>query len=52
MIIAPASQFYVYLPCLGTCLELCLNNSVFNQEKALEGALSVIVKSANVDSYQ
>ena len=54
MKIMSASQFHVYLPCLGTCLVQCLNSvlhvkvivGAFNQEKALVmGAFSVIVKT-------
>ena len=53
MIIVSASQFYIYLPCLGACLAQCLNSvlnvkavvAAFNQEKYQVGALSVIVKS-------
>ena len=52
MMIVSASQFYVYLPCLGACLAQCLNSvlnakvpvSAFNQEKALIEAFSVIVQ--------
>ena len=52
MIIVLASQFYVYLPCVGTCLAVCLNSvlnvlalvGAFNQEKAIVGAFSVIVQ--------
>ena len=51
MIIVSASQFYVYLPCLGACLAQFLNSvlnlkavvGIFNQEKALIGALSKIM---------
>ena len=46
MIFKPASQFHVYIPCLGACLAYVLNERVgaFNQEKALVGAFSVIVQ--------
>ena len=47
------SQFHVYLQFLDTCLAKCLNSvlnvkavvGAFNQEKALEEAFSVIVKT-------
>ena len=48
MIIVSASQFHVYLP-LSICLNSVLNVKAlvgaFNQEKALVGAFSVIVKT-------
>ena len=53
MIIASASHFHVYLPCLSACLAQCLNSvlnvkalvGAFKQEKALVVAFSVIVKT-------
>ena len=38
-------QFHIYLSYLGTCSAKCLQ-CAFNQEKALEGASSVIVQSS------
>ena len=51
MIFVPATHFHIYLPSLGArlaqCLSCVLNVKVvvaaFNQEKALEGAFSVIM---------
>ena len=59
MIIAE-SQFHVYLPwgnaCLAECLNSVLNEKVtvgaFNQEKALVGAFSVIVKTSPMVGLQ
>ena len=53
MTLALASKFYVHLPWVNICLALCLNSvlnvkalvGTFNQEKALVGAFSLIVKS-------
>ena len=48
MIFAKASQFHIYLPCLGACLEYCHNvkalvgASTFNQEKALVGSRGLL----------
>ena len=45
MIIALASQFHIYLPCLGTRLVLCLNShSVLNVKFA--APLSILVSLA------
>ena len=52
MTFASASQFHVYLVWVKACLAWCLNSvlnvkalvGAFNQEKALVGAFSVIVK--------
>ena len=45
-----ASQFHVYLPCLGAHLAQCLKCDstlvgAFNHKKALVGAFSIIVKT-------
>ena len=50
MIFALASQFHIYLLCLGAwCFNSVLNvkalEGAFNQEKALVGAFSAIVKT-------
>ena len=53
MTFASVSQFHVYLLCLGACLAYCLNSvlnvkalvGALNQEKALVGDFSVIVKT-------
>ena len=53
MTLALASQFHVFLPWVNACLAWCLKSVLnvkavvgsFNQEKDLEGAFSVIVKS-------
>ena len=53
MIIPSAPQFDVCLLCSGACLAKCLNSvlyvkvvvAAFNQEKALVGAFTVIVKT-------
>ena len=49
MLISSASQYNIYLPCLGACIASSLNSVLnasrcFNQEKALVGAFFVIVK--------
>ena len=49
-----ASQYHVHLPWVNAHLAYCINSvlnvkalvSTFNQEKALVGAFSVIVKSS------
>ena len=54
MIYVLAFQFHAYLQCLGAQLAKCLNTvlkvkalvGALNQEKALVGAFSVIVKSS------
>ena len=56
MIFVSGTQFHIYLPCLGARLAKCFNSvlnvkalvGAFNQEKALVGAFSVIVKSSQI----